>query len=474
MKNLETVSLLSLASLSILYSCNDQEKMEHTNVILMYADDLGWAQSGAYGSDYYHTPNIDRLSDEGMRFTDAYSAAAISSPARASLMTGKYPAKLHITDFIPGNRNDTFALTQPQMQTYLPVEEYTLGNLFKEAGYTTAYYGKWHIGKEKFGPGSLEHYPDKQGFDEYFVIDKPDWQTNPEMDPHWSDLIGNTSVEFIKAHKNTPFFLVMGFSAIHDPLVERADSIRMWREKPLSEKPENNPIIAAILSRMDRNVGKVLDQLDKLHLSENTLVIFYSDNGGLAENNSVHYLNYYPEGEEMRIADQKPLREGKGWLYEGGIRVPLIIKWPGNIEQGKVTDAIVSSYDFMPTFSELLGFQTKPDVDGISFLSHVKTGKPLPERNHYWHYPHYHRQSGMLPAAAIRKGKWKLIEWYEKSLLETDESGYELYNLNDDLGETNNLIEDEKEIAQQLTKELSQWREEINAQMPVKNKNHKK
>jgi len=469
MKKFETISLLSITSLSILTACHQDEKREHTNVVLIYADDLGWAQSGPYGSDYYHTPNLDRLANDGIRFSNAYSAAAICSPARASLMTGKYPARLKITDFIPGDRPNTFPLTQPLMQGYLPVEEYTLGNLFKEAGYKTAFFGKWHLSKEKFGPISLENYPDKQGFDDFFVIDKPDRQTNPEMDPHWSDLIGNTSIEFIRNHRHTPFFLMMSFSAIHDPLIEKADSIRMWRENPLSEKPENNPIIATILSRLDQNVGKVLDKLDELNLTEQTMIIFYSDNGGLADNNVVFYMDYYPEKEALKIADQKPLRKGKGWLYEGGIRVPLIIKWPGVIDKGRTTDEIVSSYDFLPTFSALLGTEKTSDVDGVSFFSLLKDETPLPDRNHYWHYPHYHRQTGAPPSGAIRRGDWKLIEWFENSLLEIGEPAYELYNLDMDLGETNNLLEHEQEIARQMINDLQGWRKEVKAQMPVKN-----
>ncbi len=468
MRNKLTTLLIPIGLPVVIFAgCEKQESLP--NVIFIFADDLGWAQSGAYGSTFYHTPNIDRLAENGIRFTDAYSAAAICSPTRASLMTGKYPARLRVTDFIPGDRPNIFPLSQPIMQGYLPVEEYTLGNLFNDAGYKTAFFGKWHLSKEKFGPVSLENYPDKQGFDEHFVIDKPDRQTNPEMDPHWTDLISNTSLEFIRNNQHHPFFLMMSFSAIHDPLIEKADSVRMWRENPLSDKPENNPIIAAMLSRLDRNVGRVLDKLDELNLTEQTMVIFYSDNGGLAQNNVVFYRDYYPEGEALEIADQKPLKKGKAWLYEGGIRVPLVIKWPGRINKGRVSDEIVSSYDFLPTFSSLLVINLPSEVDGVSLLSHLKDETSLPERSHYWHYPHYHRQTGALPAGAIRENEWKLIEWFENSLLQTGEPAYELYNLDEDIGETNNLIEHELEIAQQLIDKLKSWRKEVNAQMPVKN-----
>lgn len=450
--------------------CTHQTEHPNPNIVFIFADDLGWSQSGVYGSDYYHTPNIDRLAEGGVRFTDAYAAAAICSPTRASLMTGNYPARLHLTDFIPGNRRDEYSLTQPEMQQFLPLEEFTLGNLFSEKEYQTAMFGKWHLSPVKFGPESLPYYPDKQGFSHHFVIDKPDRQSNPELDPHWSDYIGDNSVDFIKENADQPFFLFMSFSAIHDPLIEKADSIAMWRDHPGSVAPENNPIIAAMHSRLDRNVGKILDALDDARLADNTIVIFYSDNGGLAENHAVYYLDYYEEGEALTIARQTPLRKGKGWLYEGGIRVPLIIRWPGVIDEGVVSDEVVSSYDFMPTFCELLEREPGQDVDGISILSHLKTGELLPQRNHYWHYPHYHG-SGMVPGGAVRSGNWKLIEWYEESILHEGESAFELYDLENDIGETRNLSESNNEITQQLSADLKNWRERINAQMPVPNEN---
>ncbi len=464
--------LLAIGAYAMLGGSCNEEKDQRPNIIFILADDFGWAQSGAYGSNYYHTPGINRLAAEGIRFTDAYTAAPVCSPTRASIMTGKHPARLHLTNFIPGNQRDIYPLTQPEMQQFLPLEEITLGNLFSEQGYNAAMFGKWHLSPFKFGPLSLPYYPDKQGFTHHFVIDKPDSQTNPELDPHWSDMIGDTSVEFIRENAGSPFFLFMSFSAIHDPLVEMADSIEMWRNYPGSREPENNPIIAAMLSRMDRNVGKVLDVLDEMRLADNTIVIFYSDNGGLAENNVVYYMDYYPEGEDMRIAKQTPLRKGKGWLYEGGIRVPLVIRWPGHVEQGWVSNEVVSSYDFMPTFCELLDERPAPGVDGVSLLSHIKTGDPLPSRNHYWHYPHYHNQSGMVPAGAVRSGRWKLIEWYEKSILHEGKSAYELYDLYNDIGESIDLAEKEKELTMKLAGDLERWRVEVNAQWPVRNPNY--
>lgn len=425
---------------------------KHTvpNVVFILADDLGWGQNASYGSTFYHTPNIDRLALKGIRFTDAYSAAAICSPTRAAIMTGKYPARLHLTDWIPGNRRDTYLLTQPGWQKFLPLEEYTLGELFKDHGYRTASFGKWHLSPESTGHESIPYNPDKQGFDEYFIIGKPTKETNPEDDPHGSDSIGNNAVKFIRQNAGHPFFLYAAFSAIHNPLVERADSITRWQKVDGSVRPENNPVIGAMLSRLDRNIGKILSVLDELELTGNTIMVFYSDNGGLEKD-----------------ADQTPLRKGKGWLYEGGIRVPLIIRWPGIIDPGRVSDQVVSSIDFMPTFCEILEREPPQHVDGISLLDHLRSGEALPERPLFWHYPHYHSGSDMVPAGAIRKGNWKLIEWYEKSLLNEGGSPYELYNLDKDIGETFNLADSLGSITTQLSGELKLWREDVKAQMPV-------
>jgi len=437
------------------------ERNQKPNVIFILADDLGWSQTGAYGSAYYQTPNIDRLAREGVRFSDAYTAAPVCSPTRASIMTGKHPARLHLTNFIPGNMRDIYPLTQPEMQQFLPIEEITLGNLFSEQGYHTAMFGKWHLSPVKFGPESLPYYPDKQGFTRQFVIDKPCWTTNPELDPHKSDQIGNASVEFIRTNARSPFFLFASFSAIHDPLVERAESISRWKQVEESDKPENNPIIAAILARMDANVGKIIDAVDETGLKDNTIIIFYSDNGGLELNTVYHY-----DCDTLRLARQTPLREGKGWLYEGGIRVPLIIRWPGVIGEGIVSNEVVSSYDFMPTFRDMLGVDQERDTDGVSILSHLTTREPLSERNHYWHFPHYHRGP---PSAAVRSGKWKLIEWYEASIMESDKPAFELYDLENDIAEAVNLADSMKEVTKTLAGDLARWRNEVNAQMPVPN-----
>ena len=437
-------------STTIIGGCDNEAKTP--NVVFILADDLGWAQTSAYGSDYYHTPNIDRLAVEGIRFTNAYAAAAVCSPTRASIMTGKYPARLHLTDFIAGNKRDIYPLTQPDWQKHLPLHEYTLGELFKDHDYRTASFGKWHLSPESTGPESLPYNPDKQGFDEYFIIGKPTKVTDPEDDPHGSDSIGHNAIEFIRKNAGQPFFLYAAFSAIHNPLVERSDSIASWQKVEGSDRPENNPVIGAMLSRLDRNIGKILSVLDELELADNTIVVFYSDNGGLEKD-----------------ADQALLRKGKGWLYEGGIRVPLIIRWPGSIDPGRVSSQIVSSIDFMPTFCEILEQEPPQNIDGISLLDHLKSEELLPGRDIFWHYPHYHSGSDMVPAGAIRKGNWKLIEWYEKSLLYSGESAFELYDLENDLGETVNLADSLNSITMKLAGDLKRWRDNTDVQMPVPN-----
>ena len=364
-------------------------------------------------------------------------------------MTGKYPARLHLTDFIAGNPGNDYPLSQPDWQKSLPLEEVTLAEVIGDQGYNTAIFGKWHLSVTKFGPESLPFNPDKQGFKEHFVSDKPDRNDNPEKDAHKSDSIGNTSVRFIKENAGDPFFLFVSFSAIHNPLMEKADSIDKWKNVAGSGKPENNPKIAAMLSTMDRNIGKIMNAVDECGLGSNTIIIFFSDNGGLETE-----------------AKQTPLRHGKGWLYEGGIREPLIIKWPGVTEGGSVSREIVTSVDFMPTICELLNVKNRPQTDGMSLISHLKNGESLPERNIYWHFPHYHNGP---PSAAVRSGKWKLIEWYEESILKGGESAYELYDLENDISETTNLADSLKEVTRKLSDDLKKWREDVNAQMPVPN-----
>lgn len=438
----------------ISFSCQSKTKNSEPkppNVIFILADDLGWSQTGAYGSEFYETPNIDRLAREGIRFTQAYSAAAVCSPTRASIMTGKYPARIGLTDFIAGNQRDNYVLSQPDWQKFLPLDEYTLGELFRDNGYATAIFGKWHLSKNKRPPESLSHNPDKQGFHEYFVTYKPDGSTDPEGDPHNSDTITALSLDFLERKKDTSFFLFMSFNAIHDPLVESEDRIESFKDSPETDEPENHPVVAAMLKRMDTNIGKVLTRVEELNLEENTFIVFYSDNGG---------KEFY--------ADQAPFRKGKGWLYEGGIRVPLIIKWKGRVPDNKVSDEMVISNDFFPTFSDLLNTDSLISHDGVSLLPHLLEQKPVPDRALFWYYPHYHFGSGMLPASAMRSGRYKMIEWHEGNL--TGKKDFlELYDLTDDPAESVNLVDSLRVLRDSLYGELLNWRRNVGAKMPVIN-----
>lgn len=437
--------------------CEKQESPP--NIIFILADDMGYSQLGCYGSNYYQTPHIDNLASEGMRFTNAYAAAAVCSPTRASIVTGKYPARLHLTDFIAGNNRDTYPLSQPEWQKFLPLEEVTFAEILKEHGYKTAHFGKWHLSPEKTPPGSLPYNPDKQGFDEHFVTYKPagnmaqPWQ-DAEVDAHNVDTITNLSLDFMEQNMEYPFFLFVSHNTIHDPLKERAETIRKYEELEATEEPQNHPVIAAMIERLDNSCGKIFDKVSELGLEDNTIVIFYSDNGG-----------------KRSYAAQTPFRAGKGWLYEGGIREPLIVKWKDAVKPRTVSESMVSSIDFYPTFLEMAGVEWNiPDnMDGKSIVPVLKNPATGIHQMLFWHYPHYHHGSGMTPAGAVRSGKWKLIEWYEKSLLGEQESAYELYNLEADEGETKNLADSLKAKTTELAGELQKWRENVGAQMPVSN-----
>ena len=429
------------------------------NMIFILADDLGYSQLGCYGSNFYKTPHIDKLAEEGMRFTNAYAACAVCSPTRASIMTGKYPARLHLTDFIAGNKRNSYPLTQPDWQKYLLLEEITFAEILKEHGYRTALFGKWHLSQEKTAPGSLAFNPDKQGFDESFVTYKPSqsmaqpWQ-DAENDAHNVDTITSLAIDFLERNRSNPFFLFVSHNTIHDPLREKAETIQKYRDLEESKEPENHPVIAAMIERLDGSCGVILNKIIELGLEKNTVVIFFSDNGGKHD-----------------YAAQTPLKTGKGWLYEGGIREPLIVKWPGNATAGSVSESLISSIDFLPTFLEISGIEGIPEnVDGKSFTRVLKDPKTNIHQDLFWHYPHYHGGSGMRPAGAVRSANYKLIEWYEPALL-NQENPVELFDLRNDIGETTNLADSLPDIAIELRELLRNWRIETGAQMPLVNTN---
>lgn len=432
------------------------------NFVFILIDDLGWADVGCFGSKFYETPNIDRLAAGAMRFTDGYAACAVCSPTRASIMTGKYPARLHITDWIAGEGNrPSQKLTIPEWQQFLPLTETTIAKALKGAGYTTGAIGKWHLG----GP---EYFPEHHGFDVNVAggdIGHPAsyfWPFGAKKNAHrvpglaerggkegdyLTDQLTDEAEQFIAANKDKPFFLYFAHYAVHTPLMAKPDKLAKYKAKtPLDE--QKNATYAAMIESMDESVGRILRQLTTLGLADNTVVVFTGDNGGL-----------WPQA-----TSNAPLRAGKGYPYEGGTREALIVKWPGVTQPGATCATPVCSIDFFPTLLEIAGVPLPGPVDGLSLVPLLKqTGVPAREAL-YWHYPHYWGgvPPRVRPFGAVRAGDWKLIEFYE-------DMNCELYNLKDDLGETRDLAKDKPEQVAELRAKLHAWRASVGAQMPTPN-----
>lgn len=447
---------------------------KHPNIILFLVDDLGWADIGANNpKTFYETPNVDRIAASGMRFTQAYAACPVCSPTRGSIMTGKVPPRFGITDFIPGMRNAMLLSAPNAMQ--LPLAEVTLAEALRDAGYATAHFGKWHLGGEGF-------YPEDQGFDrnlggldkggpyggsKYFSpYGNPKLPDGPPGE-HLPDRLASECVKFMQEAGDKPFFANFWFYDVHTPLMARADLKAKYEKKAESASPDawgkererevrlvqRHAVYASMVEAMDQAVGKVLSALEKSGKAGNTIVIFNTDNGGLSTS-------------EGSPTSNLPLRAGKGWLYEGGIRVPLIIRVPGVTKSGAVCDTPVISTDYYPTLLDLAGLPLKPEQhrDGVS-LKPLLTGGTLAARPLYWHYPHYGNQGG-APSGCVRDGDWKLIEWYE-------DSRAELFNVGDDISEKTDLAAQMPDKVKDLTAKLHTWRESVGAIMPTPNPNWK-
>ena len=426
------------------------------NILFIVADDLGWSDLGCYGSTFYETPHLDQLAREGVRFSQAYSAASVCSPTRASLMTGKFPVRTGVTDYIPGLSPKNRKLVTQRTKTELALEEFTVGEAFRDGGYQTAYIGKWHLGGKGFEPS-------EQGFD-YYVgsdelhYDKSDWRMG--------ERIANATVEFLaKRNSGKPFIACVNFHEPHTPMLEYPDYIGHFKRKAAGlpaltsvAKPEHDgltrlrqddPAYASEVAGLDSFVGTILAAIDKAGLREQTIVVFFSDNGGLSTL------------AKPGPTSNAPLRAGKGWLYEGGIRVPLIVRGPGIGTLGKVIDQPVISADFYPTFLSLAGLPARnlQHLDGMSFTPLLRGDAELAQRTFYWHYPHYHG-STWGPGSAIREGNWKLI-------VQDHYATVELYDLASDIGETNDLSSHEIPIRDRLLKKLRSWQTETNAYIPT-------
>jgi arylsulfatase A-like enzyme len=422
------------------------------NFIFILGDDLGTPPVSTYGNSYYRTPHIDSLARDGIKFNAAYSACPVCSPTRAALMTGQYPARTRITDFISGNPFPFRRLKQPEWQKFLPLSASTLAEELSARGYATALFGKWHLARAYTGPESVAEGPDRQGFQEVLITHKPSSTADPEKDAHSVAATTARALAFIERHRDRPFFHYLPHNSIHSPVMAHKALVEKYRAHPGSNRPENNPVIAAMMEILDDSVGRVLAKLDALGLRENTVVIFNGDNGGL-----------------LKDAAQTPHRGGKAQLHEGGIRVPLLIRWPGVIAAGRVSDMPTSTVDFFHTLLELTGQPAASlTIDGVSLAAHLRGG-PAPDRAAIlWHYPHYHASGDGGPAGAVRAGDWKLVEYYEHTIAKTGRAP-ELYNLRTDPAETKNLAASDPARLANMLSMLAAHRAATNAQMPTLN-----
>jgi len=449
---------------------------EQTNFVFFLVDDLGWADVGCFGSKFYETPNIDALAASGMKFTNAYAACPVCSPTRASIMTGRHPVRVDITDWIPGQSADKRAdakFEHVEDRDNLALEETTIAEALKQNGYKTFFAGKWHLGNKG-------HWPTDQGFD--FNVggnakgSPPGGYYSPWTNPtlhakedgeYLTERLTDESIRFLANRKTSePFLLYLSYYNVHTPIQPYEKRVAHFHEKRqqlsgeaspigehegISRSRQDNAELASMVQAVDDSVGAILGELDRLSLSDNTVVVFFSDNGGLCT------LENRP-GPTCNL----PLRAGKGWLYEGGIREPAIIRAPGVTRAGTQTDQPIISMDFFPTMLELAGLPLMPEkhADGQSIASLLRGGnETVDDRAFYWHYPHYHG-SAWKPGAAIRVGDWKLIEFYHHDKVE-------LYNLADDLGEQNDLSKTNPAKREQLLEQLRDWQKTMRAKMPI-------
>lgn len=432
------------------------------NVVLIVADDLGAMDLGCYGSKFHRTPHLDQLAAEGLRFTQAYAACPVCSPTRAAIMTGKYPARLNLTDWLPGRPDQpSQPLNRPVIRQELPLEEITLAEVLRDAGYVTAHMGKWHLGGDGFGPL-------QQGFQtniagdhtgtplSYFAPFQKNGRSMPGLEDapkgqYLPDRLAIEAEKFIDANADKPFFLYMPHYSVHTPLQAPEEMIAKYPAATPFAGQQNNPVYAAMLEALDNAVGKVRQKLAERGLLDKTVIIFTSDNGGLATN----------EGARTPATSNAPLREGKGWLYEGGIRVPLIMRGPTGAAAGSTNATPVCSIDLLPTVSQWAGVTAPAGIDGVSLTKMIPGTEPLAPRALYWHYPHYANQNSR-PGSAIRFGDHKLIEYYEHGRAE-------LYNIKNDERENQNRFEETSDVVRSLHAQLRDWRKAVNAQMPTPN-----
>lgn len=450
---------LGICVLTSLQAGFAQSETERPNIVFIVVDDLGGTDLPAYGHPFNETPNMDLLRQQGMLFTNAYASSPVCSSSRAAIFTGQHPARVGITDFIPGHWRPFEEVTVPRnTPQHLPVETPTMGELFKSAGYRTGYFGKWHLGLAE------EHLPSSRGFDEaivfrgwsHFKIKNSLVPKDPAVDDDvlLTDYLTGKTIDFIKQDSEQPFLVVLSHFAVHIPLQAEDATVQSYQEKARPKGRIINPVYAAMLDHVDQGIGRIIETLRQAGLADETMVVVYSDNGGLRQ--------IFDKRDDVLVTDNYPLREEKGTLYEGGIRVPLIVTWPGRIQSNTTSDVLVSGEDMLPTFAELAGVIPPANsvMDGHSFApALLGTRDRTANDTLYWHYPHYHHSE---PASALRIGPYKLIHFYPDDRLE-------LYNLEKDISESENLAGKEPERARNMLEFLNAWRKQVNASSPTRN-----
>ncbi len=448
------------------------------NVIIILVDDLGWKDLGCYGSSFYESPHIDKLAAQSHVFTNAYASNPVCSPTRAAILTGRHPSRIGITDWIPGSDPSDRQLKGPEDFNQLPLSEITIAERLKEEGYATFFAGKWHL-------GSTGYFPEDQGFDinmgghhmgqppggYYAPYKNPKLTDRPEGE-YLTDRLTDESIKFMEGHKEDPFLLYLSYYTVHTPIQASKRHIGKFQEKKKlmtdslprvkdegsgrTVQNQYNDAYASMVYALDENVGRLLDKVAALGLNENTMIIFTSDNGGLSTLQNYNYT---------APTSVTPLRAGKGWAYEGGIRVPLIIKRPlENIQEQAYHHTPVVSTDLYPTIIEELGLSltNKKDLDGRSLSMVLDDDSKELHEILFWDYPHYHG-SGWTPGSAIRKGAYKLIHFYESDY-------YELYNVEEDISESHDLAKEQPELLKSLIEDLSAERKRLNVKAPTPNK----
>jgi arylsulfatase A-like enzyme len=444
------------------------------NIVMILADDLGWSDLTGYGSDFHETPHIDRLAEEGVRFTSAYAAAPVCTPTRASIMTGMSPARLHTTVWFEASQDPPHdrKLVPPTTAGNLSHEHVTIAEALHSAGYFTAHVGKWHL-------GDAAHYPETHGFDvniggtfwgapaTFFHPYRGLWSTGTEMryvpglpwgqqGEYLTDRLTDEAIATMRRVKDRPFFIHLAYHTVHTPIEAKPEVVERYARNVRPERQHRNPVYAAMVHSLDENVGRIRAALEEMKVADRTIIVFTSDNGG--------YINQH---RGLRVTDNRPLRSGKGSLYEGGIRVPLIVRWPGVTPEGETCGRIALSTDLYPTVLEMAGttLPGTPDIerDSESLVPHLRDPRAAGRRGPvFWHYPHYYFFPKTTPISAVRDGDWKLIEFLEDRRVE-------LFNLREDLGESQDLSRSRTDKADELRRTLHAWRKSVSAQMPTPN-----